>query len=59
MVRCIRGTKTTTGLHVDAFLTENKYEKGIRVSDREMKRINIQRHRVCPAWNYTIYPRLE
>jgi hypothetical protein len=59
MVRCIRGTKTTTGLHVDAFLTENKYEKGIRVSDREMKRINIQRHRVCPAWNYTIYLRLE
>lgn len=53
----IRGTTTTTGLTVKAFLLEGVYEKGQRVSDAEMRALNLERHTVCPNWNYTILPR--
>ncbi len=38
-------------------LDRNRYETGIKVSDREMKGLNIQPHQLHPAWNYTIFPR--
>jgi len=28
----------------------------IKISDEEMKRINIKKHDVLPEWNYTIFP---
>lgn len=59
MLAYIRGTETTTGLTVKAFLLEGVYEKGQRVSDAEMKTINLERHEVCPKWNYTIRPRSD
>lgn len=57
MLAYIRGTTTTTGLTVKAFLLEGVYETGQRVSDAEMKRLNLERHTVCPDWNYTFRPR--
>jgi Rhodopirellula transposase DDE domain len=33
------------------------YEKGIKVSDAEMKTIDIQGDAFHPEWNYTIRPR--
>ncbi|MDQ3458699.1 MAG: ISAzo13 family transposase, partial [Deinococcota bacterium] len=54
----LRGTATETGLKVKAFLLEGVYEKGQRVSDADMKKLNLERHSVCPNWNYTIRPRL-
>ena len=57
MLAYIRGTTTTTGLTVKASLLEGIYEKGQRVSDAEMKQLNLERHAVCPNWNYTIRPR--
>jgi len=59
MLACIRGTETTTGLIVKASLQEGVYEKGQRVSDAEMKKLNLERHEVCPKWNYTIQPRSD
>ncbi len=59
MLAYIRGTTTTTGLTVKAFLVEGVYEKGQRVSDAEMEKLNLERHQVCPNWNYTIRPRQE
>lgn len=59
MLAYIRGTTTTTGLTVKAFLLEGVYETGQRVSDAEMKRLNLERHTVCPNWNYTFRPRLN
>jgi len=59
MLACIRGTETTTGLTVKASLQEGVYEKGQRVSDAEMKKLNLERHEVCPKWNYTIQPRSD
>ena len=52
----IRGTKTTTGLAVQAFLHEATYTTGGTVSDAEMEALNLERHSVCPDWNYTIRP---
>lgn len=57
MLGYIRGTTTTTGLEVRAFLHDGVYETGQSVSDTEMKMLNLERHDVCPNWNYTICPR--
>lgn len=57
MLALIRGTGTNTGLVVDAQLDESPYEKGIRISDKEMKALNIHRRKICPQWNYIIQPR--
>ena len=57
MLGYIRGTTTEAGLKVKAFLIDRVYEKGIKVSNQEMKALNLQRRRVCPTWNYTIKPR--
>lgn len=53
----IRSTKTESGLKVKAFLVEKEYEKGIKVSDEQMRSLNIKHSKVCPQWNYCIRPR--
>lgn len=58
MLACIRGTKTDTGLQVEAFLVEQVYEKGIKVTKDVMETLQIIWHDTCPRWNYTIKPRL-
>ena len=55
----LRETKTTTGLNVQATIFDKSYEKGLSVSDEEMKMLIIQKHHTCPNWNYTIRPRLR
>jgi len=57
IVNLIGGTKTRTGLKVKAVLDNNEYETGIKVSDEELKEIQLRRHKLHPAWNYTISPR--
>ncbi len=58
MLSYIRGTTTETGLKVKAFLLEGEYQKGVKVSDREMETLNLERADACPQWNYTIKPRM-
>lgn len=58
MLACIRDTQTQTGLNVSATLFDKTYAKGTKVSDLEMDQLLIQRHDTCPAWNYTLRPRL-
>lgn len=58
MLGFIRATRTQAGLKVRAVLNEKVYAKGRRVSDAEMKTLDLERHEVCPEWNYTIRPRL-
>jgi len=53
----VRGTKTETGLRVEARLNRSHYRTKIKVSDQEMRALNLNRHRTCPQWNYTIKPR--
>lgn len=57
VVNMIGATTTKSGLKIKARLDKNKYETGIKISDREMKELNIQRHQLHPKWNYTIFPR--
>jgi hypothetical protein len=58
MLGLIGATTTTAGLKVKAILNEKVYAKGRRVSEAEMKMLNLERHEVCPDWNYTLRPRL-
>ncbi len=56
MLALIRGTATETGLKVEAFLVNKVYATGLKVADQVMKSLNLERHAVCPNWNYTIRP---
>ncbi len=57
MLSLIRGTSNTTGLLVDAFLIDQAYQKGIKTADDIMDHLNLERHPICPNWNYTFRPR--
>jgi len=59
LLACICGTTTDTGLEVQGFLQEGVYKNGQSVSIAEMKTLNLERHAVCPEWNYTIRPRVR
>ena len=56
MLNCIRETTTRQGLKVDAILNEKKYERGIKITDKQMNQINLKKHDALPQWNYTIAP---
>jgi len=56
IVQLIAATTTDTGLTVRAELDENKYPKGIKVSDEQMAALNLSRHAFHGDWNYTIAP---
>jgi hypothetical protein len=48
---------TRGGLKVRPELDENKYPKGIKVSDAQLAAVNLSRHEFNGDWNYTIAPR--
>ena len=52
----IRTTKTRSGLVVNAQLLADNYDKGIRISDKQMKLLNLARHVTLGRWNYTLHP---
>ncbi len=56
IVQLIAATTTDAGLKVRAELDENKYPKGIKVSDTQMAAINLACHSFHGDWNYTISP---
>ena len=53
----IRSTTTRAGLRVSAYLNDTQYQKGIKITDQEMQRLNISSDDQIPRWNYTIKPR--
>jgi transposase len=55
----IRGTTTTTGLSVTAYLDEGIYKKGQKATREEMRKLNLKHHAVCSDLNYTIRPRTD
>lgn len=57
VVNLIGSTTTKKGLRVKAKLDKQKYEKGKKISDKEMEKLNIEYDKVNPQWNYTIRPR--
>lgn len=57
LLALIRGTTTRTGLTVTARFLDGVYPRGESVPDAQMADLNLERHPVCPTWNYTIRPR--
>ena len=57
VVKLIGATMTKKGLKVRAKLDQRKYPLKVKVTDEEMKSLNIEPHRFHGEWNYTIKPR--
>ena len=57
LVNLVRNTKTSTGLRVEACRDQCQYEKGVRVSDKEMLQLALTRSDFLGKWNYTLSPR--
>ena len=55
VIKLISNTKTNKGLKVKAGLDKNKYPTGLKISDNEFSKINIQHHKFHGEWNYTIF----
>ena len=56
IVNLIAKTTTAKGLKVRCRLDRRKYPTGRRVSDEEMKRVNLKRNTFHGDWNYVIEP---
>jgi hypothetical protein len=57
IVQLIAATTTVTGLKVRAELDQNKYPKGVKVSEAQLAAVNLTPHSFHGDWNYTILPR--
>lgn len=47
-------TTTDTGLRINAYFDEREYRKGIKVPDKEFRRLNITSGEQLDKWNYVI-----
>jgi len=56
IINLIAGTTTSTGLEIYARLDDGSYPAKIRVTNAELKTINVHRHEFHPEWNYLIKP---
>lgn len=54
ILRYIRTTSTTTGLSVQAHLVDRYYEKGVKITDAQLRTVPLTKHHSLPRWNYTI-----
>ena len=57
MVSLIGNTTTRKGLEIKALLDENKYETGIKISDKKLASLNLERDNFHGDWNYSFLPR--
>jgi hypothetical protein len=56
IVNLIGSTTTTKGLSVMCELDQGKYDIGIKVTDKELKNINLKKNEFHGEWNYMISP---
>lgn len=54
IVSLIAATTTRTGLKVKCGIDQNQYVKGIKISEEEIKKVNMERAEFHGDWNYTI-----
>ena len=57
VVNLIGNTTTRAGLRIQAELDTNEYPKGKKISDKQMKNVNIRRADFHGEWNYKIQPK--
>jgi transposase len=58
IINLIANTTTENGLKVKAKIDEQQYNKGIKITDEQMKELNINRNEFRGEWNYIISPKL-
>ena len=58
IVRLISRTTTAKGLKVTCRLDRSKYPIGRKVTDAEMRQVNLERNSFHGEWNYVIRPRV-
>ena len=56
IVNLISHTTTAKGLQVTCRLDRRKYPTGRKVTDEEIKRVNLKQNKFHGEWNYTIHP---
>lgn len=56
VVSLIGSTTSTKGLKVYAQLDENSYERGIKITDKQLAAVNLTPDTFHGEWNYTISP---
>ena len=54
IVSLIAGTKTKTGLKVRCVLDTRKYPKSVKITDEQMRSVNLKPDTFHGDWNYTI-----
>lgn len=54
VIDLISSTTTTKGLKIDCKLDTNEYETGIKISDEDFEKIDIETVGSLPEWNYVI-----
>lgn len=57
IVNLIADTRTERGLTVRCEMDKNAYPKGLKITDNELKNVNIDKNKFHGEWNYTISPR--
>ena len=58
IVNLIAAITTKTGLRVRAEIDPDKYPKGVKISDKQVATIRLERDQFHGEWNYTILPHL-
>lgn len=58
MIQLIGAVTTKEGLKVTARKEVKEYEIGVKISDEELKQVNLFTHKFHGEWNYTIKPNL-
>ncbi|MHB8436377.1 MAG: ISAzo13 family transposase, partial [Acidimicrobiales bacterium] len=56
IVDLIAATTTRTSLKVKAGLDQSYYPRGIKITDKQLKEVPLQRHDFHGEWNYTVLP---
>ena len=56
VLKYLRTTTTRTGLRVRAHRVRRVYKKGVRISDEQMRKLNLTKAPDMPKWNYTLSP---
>lgn len=57
VVQLIGSTRTREGLEVHAWLDQGHYQKGRKVTDKELAEVHIRPNAFHGEWNYEIHPR--
>ena len=56
IINLIANTTTQKGLKIQAEIDTGLYRKGIKVTNRELAKVNVKKADFHGEWNYTIMP---